>query len=199
MTNKLTLKYISFQTPIGWLLVAESTSGIALVDFLGPDPPSEGALISTVLKEYPDYTPLPGADSGLLGKTKAHILEYFSNRTPLPGLPLDLRKGTRFDRNVWRQIAAIGFGDSRTYGQIAAKLDNAGAARAVGRSCGRNPVPILVPCHRVIGNGGKLGGFSGGLHIKRALLDLEKNSEPFPAVSRFAGLGGGIKGLGFDS
>ncbi len=173
MNKKLALKYISFEAPLGWLLVAESPDGIALVDFLGPDRPSEDAVISTVLKGYPDATPSQGANSGLLGKTKAYILAYLTKRVPPPKVPLDLRKGTSFDRNVWRQIETIAFGESLSYGQIAAKAQSAGASRAVGRACGRNPVPILIPCHRVVGSGGKLGGYSGGLDIKRALLDLE--------------------------
>jgi len=173
MHEKLSLKYITFRTPLGWLLVAQSPDGIALVDFLGPDRPSEHIAISTVLDKYPGSTPSPGADSGLLGKTKAYILAYLTNGTPLPKIPLDLRKGSRFDRSVWHEIEAIAFGQSCSYGQIAAKAQSAGASRAVGRACGRNPVPILIPCHRVIGSGGKLGGYSGGLHIKRALLELE--------------------------
>jgi len=175
MNRKLTLSYITFETPLGWLVVAESPDGIALVDFLGPDCPTEDALISAVLRYYPDATLSPGGDSGLLGKTKAYILAYLTNRVPLPGVPLDLRKGTGFDRTVWRAIETIAFGESRSYGQIAATVHSTGASRAVGRACGRNPVPILIPCHRVIRSGGKLGGYSGGLHIKRALLDMEKS------------------------
>jgi len=173
MGEKLELKYTTFQTPLGWLLVAESSDGIAMVDFLGPDCLSEDAAISTVLRKYPDSISSPGTGSNLLEKTKSFILAYLINRTPPPKVPLDLRKGTRFDRSVWEQIEAIGFGESRSYGQIAEKTQNARASRAVGRACGRNPVPILIPCHRVVGSGGKLGGFSGGLHIKRALLELE--------------------------
>ncbi len=173
MSSKLALSYITFDTPIGWLVVAESAEGIALVDFLGPDRPTEDALISTVLRDYPDTELSPGGDSELLRKTKAYILAYLTKRAPLPKTPLDLRKGTRFDRNVWKEIGTIAFGESRSYSQIAAKAHSAGASRAVGGACGRNPVPILIPCHRVIRSGGKLGGYSGGLDIKRALLNLE--------------------------
>jgi len=173
MTEKLVLKYITFESPLGWILVAESPDGVGLVEFLGPDWPSEDAAVSTLLREYPDTSPSQGDDSVLLGKTKAYILAYLTDGVPLPRVPLDLRKGTHFDRNVWGQIETIAFGESRSYGQIAAKVQSTGASRAVGRACGRNPVPILIPCHRVVGSGGKLGGYSGGLHIKRALLDLE--------------------------
>jgi len=174
MNRKLALSYITFDTPIGWLVVAESPDGIALVDFLGPDRPTQDALISTVLRYYPDAALSPGSDSGLLGETKAYILAYLTNGVPPPKVPLDLRKGTSFDRSVWRAIDTIAFGESLSYSQIAAKVNSARASRAVGGACGRNPVPILIPCHRVIRSGGKLGGYSGGLRIKRALLDLEK-------------------------
>ncbi|HYA42664.1 MAG TPA: hypothetical protein VEF34_15280, partial [Syntrophobacteraceae bacterium] len=117
MAEKLSLKYITFPTTLGWLLVAESPEGIALVEFLGPDCPSEHAIISTLAEKYPGSTPSPGADSELLGKAKAYILGYLTNGTPLPKIPLDLRKGTRFDRRVWKEIEAIAFGESRSYGQ----------------------------------------------------------------------------------
>ena len=175
MNRKMSLNYITFETPIGWLLAAESRDGIALVDFLGPDRPSRDAAISAVLKVYPGSAPVPGDDSELLEKTKGYILDYLTNRVPPPKVPMDLSKGTPFDRKVWRAIETIAFGESRSYGQIAAQTLNTGASRAVGRACGRNPVPIFIPCHRVITSGGKLGGFAGGLAIKRALLDLEKS------------------------
>ncbi len=173
--SKMPLNYITFATPIGWLLVAESRDGIALVDFLGPDRPSKDAAVSAVLKVYPGAALAPGTDSDLLGKTKGYILDYLTNRVPPPKVPVDLSKGTPFDLKVWRSIETIAFGESRSYGQIAAQTQSAGASRAVGRACGRNPVPILIPCHRVIASGGKLGGFSGGLEIKRALLALEQS------------------------
>jgi O-6-methylguanine DNA methyltransferase len=173
--QKMSLSYITFETPLGWLLVAESRDGIALVDFLGPDRPSTDAAIAAILKAYPDAAPAPGIESGLLEKTKGYILDYLTNRVPLPKVPIDLSKGTPFDHKVWRSIETIAFGESRSYGQIAAQTQNTGASRAVGRACGRNPVPILIPCHRVVASGGKLGGFSCGLEIKRALLDLEKS------------------------
>ncbi len=174
MTKKRPLGYITFETSLGWLVVAESPDGIALVDFLGPERPSEDAAIAAVLREYPDSAPVPAPDSGLLEKTKGYILAYLTNRVPPPKVPMDLGKGTPFDRKVWSAIETVAFGESRSYSQIAEQTQSPGASRAVGRACGRNPVPILIPCHRVITSGGKLGGYSGGLHIKRALLDLEK-------------------------
>lgn len=176
MIDKLALSHITFDTQIGWIVVAESPDGIALVDFLGPDRPSEDGAASVVLKQYPNAALTLGYDSELLVKTKDYILAYLTNRVPPPKIPLDLRKGTRFDRNVWSVIETIAFGESRSYSQVAAEAESAGASRAVGRACGRNPVPIFIPCHRVITSTGKLGGYSGGLSIKQALLDLEKSA-----------------------
>jgi methylated-DNA-[protein]-cysteine S-methyltransferase len=88
-------------------------------------------------------------------------------------LPLSVRGGSGFDRAVWEQIATIGYGEMRTYGEIAAAVGDPDAARAVGIACNRNPLPIVVPCHRVVGAGGKLVGFGGGLGRKRFLLELE--------------------------
>ncbi len=167
------LGYLSFESSLGWLVVAESSEGIALVDFLGPKRPSEEVIVSSILREYPKAAPEPRDDAGLRGEAKAAILRYLEERKPLPGIRLDLRKGTVFDQSVWKAIAAIPFGETRSYTQIAAAAGSPGAVRAAGRACGRNHVPLFIPCHRVVASGGKLGGFSGGLDIKRALLDLE--------------------------
>lgn len=91
--------------------------------------------------------------------------------TDLP--PLDLSAGTEFQRKVWAALRAIPAGKIRTYSEVAASLKKPNAARAVGSACGANPVPLLVPCHRVVAAGGGLGGFSGGLQWKEKLLERE--------------------------
>lgn len=83
-------------------------------------------------------------------------------------------EGTAFQRAVWHAMAAIPYGQTRSYGQLAHAVGKPGASRAVGGACGRNPLPIVVPCHRVITSSGQLGGYSGGINIKQALLDLER-------------------------
>ncbi len=98
--------------------------------------------------------------------------EYFCGRRQEFDLPLDLR-GTLFQMRVWRQLLNIPYGRLRTYRQVAAEIDRPGAARAVGQAVGDNPVSIIVPCHRVIGAGGNLVGFGGGLTLKGQLLRLE--------------------------
>ena len=88
-------------------------------------------------------------------------------------IPLDLRAGTAFQQAVWRALRMIPYGETRSYAWVARKIGKPTAARAVGAACGANPVPIFVPCHRVVASDGSLGGFSGGLPLKRRLLKLE--------------------------
>jgi methylated-DNA-[protein]-cysteine S-methyltransferase len=98
---------------------------------------------------------------------------YFAGTLTVFTVPVQLPGGSEFERAVWEQIAAIPYGETRTYGAIADALGDGGAARIVGTACNRNPVPLIVPCHRVVGAGGKLVGFGGGLDRKRRLLELE--------------------------
>ena len=100
------------------------------------------------------------------------LREYFSGTRKEFDLPL-APEGTPFQRKVWSELRAIPYGETRTYGEIARRLGNAGASRAVGAANGSNPLSIVVPCHRVIGSNGALTGFGGGLPVKAALLKLE--------------------------
>jgi O-6-methylguanine DNA methyltransferase len=107
------------------------------------------------------------------------LMEYFEAGTPLPlSIPIDLSHGAPFRQAVWEALRTIPYGETRTYGEVAKMVGNPRAARAVGQACGENPLPIFVPCHRVIGHNGKLVGFTGGIHIKKALLDLERRRPP---------------------
>jgi methylated-DNA-[protein]-cysteine S-methyltransferase len=101
------------------------------------------------------------------------LTKYFAGTLTEFTVPVEMRGGSEFERAVWSEIAAIPYGEMWTYGQIAKSLGDAGAARAVGTACNHNPVPVIVPCHRVVGAGGKLTGFGGGLPRKRQLLELE--------------------------
>lgn len=120
-------------------------------------------------------TPLEGANSPgqkLLAEAIQQLEAYFDGSLRAFSLPL-APAGTAFQQRVWHEMAKIPFGETMTYGQLAAKSES--VARAVGGACGANPIPIIIPCHRVLGGGGKLGGFSGGLgpDSKRALLEHE--------------------------
>jgi methylated-DNA-[protein]-cysteine S-methyltransferase len=112
------------------------------------------------------------------GEAAAHpaadqLRAYFAGTLTDFTLPVEMRGGSDFERAVWGQIAQIPYGEMLTYGAIATALGDPGAARAVGTACNHNPVPVIVPCHRVVGAGGKLTGFGGGLPRKRQLLELE--------------------------
>jgi methylated-DNA-[protein]-cysteine S-methyltransferase len=109
----------------------------------------------------------------ILVKTEQQLGEYFAGKRKAFSIALDLR-GTRFQKDVWESLLAIPYGETRSYGQLANQLGNPRATRAVGAANGRNPVSIIVPCHRVIGSSGKLTGFAGGLETKAQLLTLEK-------------------------
>jgi methylated-DNA-[protein]-cysteine S-methyltransferase len=117
----------------------------------------------------------PGADvreeSGALGAAVEQLVAYGRSELREFDLLLDLR-GSDFERAVWDELVAIPFGRTRTYGQLAERVGAPGSARAVGRAAGHNPIPVIVPCHRLLAANG-LGGFTGGLHHKRRLLGLE--------------------------
>ena len=153
-------------SPIGELGVAVDATGVCAVRF-------EGA---------------PAADgtTPLLDEAGAQLAAYFAGERTAFDLPLSVRGGTAFDRAVWKALAAIPYGEMRTYGEIASTVGDRDAARAVGIACNRNPLPIVVPCHRVVGAGGKLVGFGGGLPRKRYLLELEARVR----VERDFGAGG---------
>jgi len=123
------------------------------------------------------FTPTPpgraAPDDPVLAAAVTQLREYFDGSRQEFELPLTVRGGSTFERAVWEQMTTIGYGEMRTYGVIAATLGDPAAARAVGLACNHNPLPIVVPCHRVVGAGGKLVGFGAGLPWKKHLLALE--------------------------
>ena len=98
---------------------------------------------------------------------------YFQGERIHFDLPIDYIQGTPFQQRVWNQLRLIPWGETSTYGQLATRLENPRAVRAVGSANGANPIPVIIPCHRVVQSNGRLGGYSGGLHIKDILLRLE--------------------------
>lgn len=105
-------------------------------------------------------------------------LEAYFERSPMETLPPLDPEGTPWQRLVWGLVAAIPFGVTRSYGSLAVELDKPGGSRAVGMANNKNPLPIFVPCHRVVGADGKLVGYAGGLDVKRRLLELEQGPGP---------------------
>ncbi|MGC9540748.1 methylated-DNA--[protein]-cysteine S-methyltransferase [Streptomyces sp. UG1] len=117
-------------------------------------------------------------DETPFGETIDQLEAYF--RGELKEFTLELRlNGTDFQRRVWNQLCTIPYGETRSYGQLADALGNSGASRAVGLANGKNPIGIIVPCHRVVGTNGSLTGYGGGLDRKKRLLDFESGSALF--------------------
>ncbi|RWX52341.1 methylated-DNA-[protein]-cysteine S-methyltransferase [Candidatus Electrothrix marina] len=123
-----------------------------------------------------DFSARLTADDHLfLGRVKKQLNEYFQGNRQCFDLSL-CPLGTTFQEEVWACIQEIPYGETRTYGEIAIALGNVNKARAVGGAANKNPLPIVIPCHRVIGSSGRLTGFAGGLEIKKYLLDLEEKA-----------------------
>jgi methylated-DNA-[protein]-cysteine S-methyltransferase len=143
-------------TPLGTLCITGSEAGIRAIQFLNETPPAA-----------PEEPLLP-----VLAACVQQLQEYFAGQRRSFEIPLDLR-GTPFQRRVWELLQHIPFGETRTYLDLALALGDVKAVRAVGAANGQNPVPIIVPCHRVIGQDGQLIGYGGGLWRKEWLLTHE--------------------------
>ena len=159
----MTMTFHDFQTPIGALRLVgdeESIGQIALPN-RAAEPPD------------PAWLPTNGALPAALAETKRQLEEYFAGDRRKFDLPLAAR-GTEFQLRVWDELRRIPFGQTISYGELAGRIGKPTASRAVGAANGRNPLPVVVPCHRVIGSGGRLVGYGGGLETKQALLDLER-------------------------
>ena len=154
------MEFWMFDTPLGTMAVGEEDGHITRVYL--PNSPMPRLM--------PFQTPL-------LERAQGQILEYFDGRRQEFDLPLAF-VGTDFQKKVWMALTTIPYGQTVTYGALAQAVGCPGGARAVGMANHCNPLPILVPCHRVVGSGGKLTGYAGGLEMKKALLDLEKGKNP---------------------
>ena len=131
----------------------------------------DGALTAILFGDQ--RTGLPGSDQ-ILDQAEAELKEYFAGERKEFTVPVRLT-GTEFQKKVWAALAEIPYGRTATYGEIAARIGKPKACRAVGTANHHNPVPIIVPCHRVIGAGGSLTGYGGGLEVKAYLLTLERH------------------------
>src|SRR3954447_544868 len=115
----------------------------------------------------------PHGDAAAVSAAAIQLEQYLAGERTEFELDVELG-GTPFERRVWDELRAIPYGETATYAEIAERIGHPGACRAVGRANGRNPVALVVPCHRVIGSDGSLTGYAGGIEMKRALLDLER-------------------------
>ncbi|MDW8102839.1 MAG: methylated-DNA--[protein]-cysteine S-methyltransferase [Anaerolineae bacterium] len=161
------IRFTWLETAWGWMATAFSDLG--LVSITLPCPSKEKA-IGEILALWPEASPVEDA----LQELKGCLTRYFKGERVNFNFPLDLRTGTAFQKKVWEEVRSIPWGQTRTYGEVAARVGKPGAARAVGQALARNPLPIIIPCHRVIGASGNLTGFSGGIELKKKLLALER-------------------------
>jgi methylated-DNA-[protein]-cysteine S-methyltransferase len=164
-------------TPVGPLLAVASPAGLCVLEFDGARRARD---LGPTLARFPDLGGAPdslveaSSKGGPLAPVRAWLKRYFGGEIVTGReLTLDLR-GTEFERRVWNALLNIPFGETRAYGELATGLGSKDLARAVGLANSRNPVAVVVPCHRVIGANGSLTGFAGGMARKRWLLDHER-------------------------
>ena len=185
MTAVAVLRWCEIDSPVGPLLLAGDEAGLRLVHFQG----------GTAPRIVPSHWV---ADPAFFASVCTQLGEYFARRRREFDVPL-APAGTPFQCAVWQALLAIPYGETWSYGELARRIGLPGGARAVGLANGANPLPIIIPCHRVIGADGSLTGFGGGLPIKRALLALEgaaRSPDLFDGIAAHAPGGPGLEGPG---
>jgi len=160
--------YTEFETPIGTMVTAATERGCCLLEF--EDRGGLDAIKRRILRRY--GSEMTEGAGRTLDQVQSELEEYFAGKRFEFSIPLDL-KGTPFQRAVWRQLLSIPYGQTRSYGEIAAAIGKPTAVRAVGGANGDNYISIAVPCHRVIERNGALRGYGGGLWRKKRLLEHE--------------------------
>ena len=150
-----------YDSPLGPMIVAATERGLAGVWFAG----------QRHLPDHAGWPPTPAHP--VLVQAVAQLFDYFACRRTTFDVPLDLQGGTPFQQSVWRALLAIPSGRTVSYGHLSREVGRPAAVRAVGAAVGRNPLSVVVPCHRVLGSDGSLTGYAGGLARKTALLTLE--------------------------
>ncbi|MEQ4616554.1 MAG: methylated-DNA--[protein]-cysteine S-methyltransferase [Corticimicrobacter sp.] len=155
------IAHTHIDSPLGPLLLAANRHGLCLIEFPSTRHPYPR---TGTWREQPDHP--------VLQQARSQLSEYFAGQRRIFDLPL-APQGTPFQMTVWQALASIGYGETLSYAGLAERVRHPRAARAVGAANGRNPLPIVLPCHRVIGTNGSLTGFAGGLPAKRFLLSHE--------------------------
>ena len=163
----LDVAYRTLDTPVGTLLLAATEQGLVRVAY---DVEGHDAVLSTLASRV---SPRVLAAPGRLDLVARELDEYFAGSRRAFDVPLDGRLSSGFRAEVLRHLPEIGYGHTESYAQVAAAAGNARAVRAVGSACATNPLPVVVPCHRVVRSDGSLGGYAGGPAAKRTLLTLE--------------------------
>jgi O-6-methylguanine DNA methyltransferase len=159
---------IMFKSRWGWMGISETTKGI---DAVVLPKASRQAVLSEL--RLSDAELLEGRMSSRLREAQMQLIDYLAGVRRSFDLPLDLSQGTSFQQKVWRTLRQVSYGRLRSYRWVADRVGGRQYARAVGNAVGANPMPIVIPCHRIVAQDASLGGFSGGLSTKRKLLTLE--------------------------
>lgn len=174
-TEKIVYRLVP--SPIGDFVAGATANGLCLFEF--SDRGGLEKIAARVQRRY--RSALTPGHSRHIDQAAAEMMEYFRGSRRSFDVPLDV-DGTPFEVQVWDELLRIPYAETRAYGQLATKMGKPGAARAVGRANGANYVAVMIPCHRVIEEGGGLRGYGGGLWRKRYLLDLERNHQEEPGL-----------------
>lgn len=164
--DKIVYKFL--KSPLGKLIVGSTSKGCCMIGFNGSN--SFNNIISQIKIRHSLNT--EKGSNQILDKLEKELKAYFNGNLTSFSVPIDM-KGTTFQMKVWKQLCTIPYGETISYGDLADLIGNPKAVRAVGHANGNNPIPIVVPCHRVIASDGKLQGYGGGLWRKKILLMLE--------------------------
>ncbi|NOU09478.1 MAG: methylated-DNA--[protein]-cysteine S-methyltransferase [Nitrospira sp.] len=159
---------IVFKSPWGWMGISESDKGIRSIVL----PKRSKRAVESELRAESNE-PVQQGESTRLEVARRQLLDYLAGKRSTFEVPLDFSQGTSFQRQVWRTLQRVPYGKLRSYQWIALRVGGPQYARAVGNAVGANPLPIVIPCHRIVAHDASLGGFSGGLPMKRKLLGLE--------------------------
>lgn len=172
LTNNTEIIFFSsFLTSLGYVYIAKSTKGICQISFPYA---AEKDLTHPLLFSKGFGTNIKFIRNDSFLRLETEILQkYFHGIQVSFDFPLDLRQGTPFQKRVWKKLQEIPYGEYRSYKWVAEQIGQPQAARAVGMANNKNPLPPVIPCHRIIGSDGKLVGYASGLHIKRHLLEME--------------------------
>jgi methylated-DNA-[protein]-cysteine S-methyltransferase len=161
------LYYTTFKSPVGEILATRTEKGLNFIAF----PKSRWQRFLAALRK--DENVDLKRDEKKFSSVRKALKSYFSGKRVSFGERLDLTGATAFQKRVWRAMDKIPTGQTRSYGWLARQVGGKSKARAAGAACGANPIPIILPCHRVIREDGSLGGYGGGLSLKRKLLKIE--------------------------
>jgi AraC family transcriptional regulator, regulatory protein of adaptative response / methylated-DNA-[protein]-cysteine methyltransferase len=165
---------LSIPTPDGTFIATYTPRGLAALDF-----PSTTTPVGRAYSRAASPRATPKSIRLWHTLTREALLATLSGKAIRELPPLDWTAATDFQKQVWTALLQIPIGETRSYGDIAQSIGKPNGSRAVGNACGANPIPVLVPCHRVLAKGSQIGGFSSGLHWKRLLLQREHRPQPF--------------------